>query len=138
MMNSSEKDVNEILASVINENPMIFEVDGLELLVNPDILNFKDELCVAINPYVLYFYEELSKKVDLTYGLLLGLTKRFFEFSLKRIVGLYKYGDIEKIKGLMNDATPEALNSAVSSIQDNASVYITYRNLKKVIDSKII
>ena len=97
MMNSSEKDVNEILASVINENPMIFEVDGLELLVNPDILNFKDELCVAINPYVLYFYEELSKKVDLTYGLLLGLTKRFFEFSLKRIVSLYKYGDIEKI-----------------------------------------
>lgn len=138
MIATSENQINEIFTQVLKENSNLFDVDAMDLLTNPDIANFKNELCIALNPYAVYFYDELNRQAQIPIGLLLGISKRFVEFSLKRVMTVYKYDNLEKIKEKFNKSTPEGLRAVLYSINNNDSVYIIYRNLKKTIDKEIV
>ena len=78
------------------------------------------------------FWNKLSNSnLSLSEGFKIGLTKRYLEFSLKKLVD---YTETKVLDNLYKKLTPSAMQCAIDSIESNTLVYIAYRNLKKTID----
>ena len=114
------KNVDEIVAEVLRQN--------LELLkTKPQVYE------TVMLTYGNLFWNKLEDSAQaVSVGLKIGLTKHFLEFSLKNVCD---YTDVKNLESCFKKISPISIQTALDSIESNALVYVTYRNLKKSIDT---
>ena len=90
-----------------------------------------------LSKYAAVFFEKLKdKNSKTTYGLQIGLTKKFVEFCLQNIVKSDLSLDCGEIDGILKKTTSAAIQLLIEEIENDAIVYIMYRNLKKLVDNE--
>ena len=97
----------------------------------------ENKLCLEafLNKYGQLFYEALNEhSSEITYGLLLGLTKRFIEFCFKHVFDLCKLDRQEHAERVLTMITSNVAPKIAASVDEGIGVYVIYRDLKKVID----
>ena len=91
----------------------------------------------VMNAYGKIFFDKLKEKnKQITVGLQIGLTKRYFEFLLNNISKSERPAGARLFDEYFKKASGSAINNVTESLNENATVYVTYRNLKKCIDKE--
>lgn len=92
---------------------------------------------IVMNAYGKIFFEKLREKNNkITVGLQIGLTKRYFEFMLNNMSKSERTAGSRLFDEYFKKASGAAINNVTESINENSSVYVIYRNLKKCIDNE--
>lgn len=113
--------------NIVDEIVSVVLRDNLKLLKMPP--SAYESIMVT---YGNLFWDKLSSSnLLVSQGLKIGLTKRYLEFSLKKLVD---HTETKVLDNLYKKLTPSAMQCAIDSIESNTLVYIAYRNLKKTID----
>lgn len=116
--------IDEIISTVLRDNLSI-------LKSAPQ--NYKS----VLSKYAGVLFEKLKDKNDkTTYGLQIGLTKKFIEFCLQNIVKLDLSLDSKELDDILKRTTTAAIQLLLEEIENDAIVYIMYRTLKKLVDNE--
>lgn len=92
---------------------------------------------IVMNAYGKIFFEKLKEKNSkITVGLQIGLTKRYLEFMLNNISKSERPAGSRLFDEYFKKVSGAAINNVIESINENSTVYVTYRNLKKCIDKE--
>ena len=112
--------IDEIISTVLRDNLSI-------LKSAPQ--NYKS----VLSKYAVVLFEKLKDKNNkTTYGLQIGLTKKFIEFCLQNIVKLDLSLDSKELDDILKRTTTAAIQLLLEEIENDAIVYIMYRTLKKL------
>lgn len=84
----------------------------------------------------ILFVKLKDKNNKTTYGLQIGLTKKFVEFCLQNIVKLDLSLDSKELDDILKKTTTAAIQLLLEEIENDAIVYIMYRTLKKLVDNE--
>lgn len=91
-----------------------------------------------LNHYGKNFFAGIKKGSNkATFGLQLGLTKQFLNFSFKNILDSDIVHEDAVLKQFFDRSFNAALKTTVEGINCDALVYILYRDLKKSITSSV-
>ncbi len=116
--------IDEIISTVLRDNLSI-------LKSTPQ--NYKS----VLSKYAGVLFEKLKDKNNkTTYGLQIGLTKKFVEFCLQNIVKLDLSLDSKELDDILKKTTTAAIQLLLEEIENDAIVYIMYRTLKKLVDNE--
>ena len=119
-----DKIIDEIISQVLRDNLSILKaaLSEYESVLQKHAQTFFSRL------------KDLSSNV--TYGLQLGLTKKFCEFVLKKLADSTATPSGKNVDAILKQATSSALQSMQESLEGDTLVYIMYRSLKKSIDKE--
>lgn len=127
MSKNAEKNIQEVSLQVLKENNSLLNDTNKELSV------LFDE---AMQKYGVTFFKGIKKKAPkMTYGLQLGASKRFCDFSLKCFINLNLPVTKEKINEFFETVTPPAINMTGSLENTGMAVYGIIKELKISIDN---
>ncbi len=116
--------IDEIISTVLRDN--------LSLLKSQP-QNYE----TVLSKYAGILFEKLKDKNNkTTYGLQIGLTKKFVEFCLQNIVKLDLSLDSKELDDILKKTTTAAIQLLLEEIENDAIVYIMYRTLKKLVDNE--
>ena len=116
--------IDEIISTVLRDN--------LSLLKSQP-QNYE----TVLSKYAGILFEKLKDKNNkTTYGLQIGLTKKFVEFCLQNIVKLDLSLDSKELDDILKKTTTAAIQLLLEEIENDAIVYIMYRTLKKLVDKE--
>lgn len=116
--------IEEIISTVLRDNLSI-------LKSAPQ--NYKS----VLSKYAGILFVKLKDKNNkTTYGLQIGLTKKFIEFCLQNIVKLDLSLDSKELDDILKRTTTAAIQLLLEEIENDAIVYIMYRTLKKLVDNE--
>ena len=116
--------IEEIISTVLRDNLSI-------LKSAPQ--NYKS----VLSKYAGILFVKLKDKNNkTTYGLQIGLTKKFVEFCLQNIVKLDLSLDSKELDDILKKTTTAAIQLLLEEIENDAIVYIMYRTLKKLVDNE--
>lgn len=116
--------IEEIISTVLRDN--------LSLLKSQP-QNYE----TVLSKYAGILFEKLKDKNNkTTYGLQIGLTKKFVEFCLQNIVKLDLSLDSKELDDILKKTTTAAIQLLLEEIENDAIVYIMYRTLKKLVDKE--
>lgn len=116
--------IEEIISTVLRDN--------LSLLKSQP-QNYE----TVLSKYAGILFEKLKDKNNkTTYGLQIGLTKKFVEFCLQNIVKLDLSLDSKELDDILKKTTTAAIQLLLEEIENDAIVYIMYRTLKKLVDNE--
>ena len=116
--------IEEIISTVLRDNLSI-------LKSAPQ--NYKS----VLSKYAGILFVKLKDKNNkTTYGLQIGLTKKFIEFCLQNIVKLDLSLDSKELDDILKKTTTAAIQLLLEEIENDAIVYIMYRTLKKLVDKE--
>ena len=126
--------VKQITTQVLDENAGLFAIDVMDLMMYPDRVYFKEAVEKVMIQYGAKYMDTIYEFSKIPYGLLLGLTKRFLEFSVKNLVRFYKYASDETVAKVYDIVTEQAIETTKGFINEDVIVYVMYRDLKLAID----
>lgn len=135
MTYSPNEVVAKIAEQVFKEKAELFRPDNEDS--SSSVFVNENRLCLEafLNKYGLLFFESLNEhSSEITYGLLLGLTKRFIEFCFKPVFDLCKADRQDHAEKVLTMLTANVTPKIAASVDEGASVYVMYRELKKIID----
>ena len=119
-----EKIIEEIISEVLRDNLSILKTAP-------------SDYEKVLQKYADIFFKNLKDlSSNVTYGLQLGLTKKFSEFVLKKLADSNDNPVVKNTDTLLNQVTSTAIQTMRELLDNNATVYIMYRNLKKSIDNE--
>lgn len=119
-------------------NDIIDEIISTVLRDNLSLLKSQPQnYATALSKYAAVIFEKLKDKNNkTTYGLQIGVTKKFVEFCLQNIVKLNLSLDGKEIDDILKRTTLAAIQLLLEEIENDAIVYIMYRSLKKLVDNE--
>ena len=135
MSYSSSEVVVQITEQVFKEKSAILKSNKEDL--KDSVFINENKLCLEafLNKYGQLFFEALNEhSSEITYGLLIGLTKRFMEFSFIYVFDLCKTERQSHAERILTMIVANVAPKIALSVDDGVSVYVMYRDLKKIID----
>ena len=118
------KIIEEIIAEVLREN--------LSELKQPPVAY--EQIFLR---YATIFFDKLPEKsTKVTYGLQIGLTKKYVEFILKNFIQTDKNQDWTNAESILKQITTDLLQTIPEAIENDATVYVLYRSIKTHIDAE--
>lgn len=116
--------IDEIISAVLRDNLSI-------LRSAPQDYEF------LLTKYAKVFFDKLRENSkSISYGLQLGLTKKFVEFCLKDIINSGEQPKSKAIDSILKNLTSQTIQQCVEMAENDAIVYIMYRSLKKTINKE--
>ncbi len=116
--------IDEIISAVLRDNLSI-------LRSAPQDYEF------LLTKYAKVFFDKIRENSkSISYGLQLGLTKKFVEFCLKDIINSGEQPKSKAIDSILKNLTSQTIQQCVEMAENDAIVYIMYRSLKKTINKE--
>lgn len=116
--------IDEIISAVLRDNLSI-------LRSAPQDYEF------LLTKYAKVFFDKIRENSkSISYGLQLGLTKKFVEFCLKDIINSGEQPKSKAIDSILKKLTSQTIQQCVEMAENDAIVYIMYRSLKKTINKE--
>lgn len=116
--------IDEIISAVLRDNLSI-------LRSAPQDYEF------ILTKYAKVFFDKIRENSKtISYGLQLGLTKKFVEFCLKDIINSGEQPKSKAIDSILKNLTSQTIQQCVEMAENDAIVYIMYRSLKKTINKE--
>lgn len=116
--------IDEIISAVLRDNLSI-------LRSAPQDYEF------ILTKYAKVFFDKIRENSkSISYGLQLGLTKKFVEFCLKDIINSGEQPKSKAIDSILKNLTSQTIQQCVEMAENDAIVYIMYRSLKKTINKE--